>query len=90
MYSLSARDREFLDTRSHCSSIAVWVKYFQVSLPPPFIYPPALTRMNISTIFVIIMPIAFKNIGWKVYIINASWDVVIVALIVGLVHIDCI
>lgn len=46
--------------------------------------------MTISTIFVIIMPIAFKNIGWKVYIINASWDVVIVALIVGLVHIDCI
>jgi hypothetical protein len=46
--------------------------------------------MTISTIFVIIMPIAFKNIGWKVYIINASWDVVIVALIVGLAHIDCI
>jgi hypothetical protein len=46
--------------------------------------------MTISTIFVIIMPVAFKNIGWKVYIINASWDVVIVALIVGLVHIDCI
>ncbi|KAH8809154.1 general substrate transporter [Xylogone sp. PMI_703] len=34
-----------------------------------------------ATIFVIIMPIAFKNIGWRVYIINASWDVVIVALI---------
>lgn len=46
--------------------------------------------MNISTIFVIIMPIAFKNIGWKLYIINASWDVVIVVLIVGLVHIHSI
>ncbi|KAF5608647.1 uncharacterized protein FSUBG_4575 [Fusarium subglutinans] len=34
-----------------------------------------------SAVFVIIMPIAFKNIGWKVYIINESWDVLVVVLI---------
>lgn len=45
--------------------------------------------MTISTIFVIIMPIAFKNIGWKVYIINASWDAVIVGLIVSLMVMKC-
>lgn len=31
----------------------------------------------------IIMPIAFENIGWKVYIINALWDVLVVVLIVS-------
>ncbi|KAF5531699.1 hypothetical protein FMEXI_12845 [Fusarium mexicanum] len=40
-----------------------------------------LTLNTLSAVFVIIMPIAFKNIGWKVYIINASWDVLVVVLI---------
>ncbi|KAF4439609.1 putative hexose carrier protein [Fusarium austroafricanum] len=40
-----------------------------------------LTLNTLSAVFVIIMPIAFKNIGWKVYIINASWDILAVALI---------
>jgi hypothetical protein len=44
--------------------------------------------MTISTVFVIVMPIALKNIGWKIYIINASWNLVTVALIVGLVHVE--
>lgn len=30
------------------------------------------------------MPIGLGNIGWKMYMINASWDVVILGLIVGL------
>jgi hypothetical protein len=36
VYSLSARDREFLDTRSHSRSVAIWVKYIQVSLTTAF------------------------------------------------------
>lgn len=28
-----------------------------------------------------IMPIGLTNIGWKMYMVNASWDIVIVGLI---------
>lgn len=30
-----------------------------------------------------IMPIGLTNIGWKMYMVNASWDIVIVGLIVS-------
>jgi hypothetical protein len=30
------------------------------------------------------MPIGLANIGWKMYMVNASWDIVIVVLIVSL------
>ena len=36
-----------------------------------------------SVLFVFIMPIGLANIGWKMYMVNASWDIVIVALIVS-------
>jgi hypothetical protein len=32
------------------------------------------------------MPIGLANIGWKMYIVNASWDIVILGLIVCLLH----
>lgn len=31
-----------------------------------------------------IMPIGLANIGWKMYMVNASWDIVIVAIIVSI------
>lgn len=34
-------------------------------------------------IFVFIMPIGLANIGWKMYMVNASWDIVIIVLIVS-------
>lgn len=34
-------------------------------------------------VFVFIMPIGLQNIGWKMYMVNASWDVVILGLIVS-------
>jgi hypothetical protein len=30
-----------------------------------------------------IMPIGLNNIGWKMYMVNASWDIVILGLIVS-------
>ena len=30
------------------------------------------------------MPIGLDNIGWKMYIINGSWDIVIIVLIVSI------
>lgn len=30
------------------------------------------------------MPIGLANIGWKMYMVNASWDIAILALIVSL------
>jgi hypothetical protein len=35
-------------------------------------------------LFVFIMPIGLDNIGWKMYMVNASWDIVILGLIVSL------
>jgi hypothetical protein len=29
------------------------------------------------------MPIGLTNIGWKMYMVNASWDIAILGLIVG-------
>ena len=29
------------------------------------------------------MPIALENIGWKMYIINGSWDVIVLVIVVG-------
>jgi hypothetical protein len=34
-------------------------------------------------VFVFIMPIGLNNIGWKMYMVNASWDIVILGLIVS-------
>lgn len=36
-----------------------------------------------SIVFVYIMPIGLANIGWKMYFVNSSWDVVILGLIVS-------
>lgn len=35
-------------------------------------------------VLVFVMPIGLSNIGWKMYMVNASWDVVIAVLIVSL------
>lgn len=35
-----------------------------------------------SLVFTFIMPIGLGNIGWKMYIINASWDIIVLVLIV--------
>lgn len=35
-------------------------------------------------VFVFIMPIGLNNIGWKMYMVNASWDIIIFGLIVRL------
>lgn len=29
------------------------------------------------------MPIALQNIGWKMYIINGSWDIIILLIVVS-------
>ncbi|KAJ5194512.1 uncharacterized protein N7498_007950 [Penicillium cinerascens] len=34
-----------------------------------------------ALVFTFIMPIGLGNIGWKMYIINASWDIIILGLI---------
>ncbi len=39
-----------------------------------------------SIVFVFIMPIGLGNIGWKMYMVNASWDIIILFLIVSSQH----
>lgn len=36
-----------------------------------------------ALVFVFIMPIGLNNIGWKMYMINGSWDIIIAAFIVS-------
>jgi hypothetical protein len=36
----------------------------------------------VSLVFTFIMPIGLGDIGWKMYMINASWDIVVLVLIV--------
>lgn len=48
----------------------------------------ALTTSR-SVVFVFIVPIDLRSIGWKMYMINASWDVVILGLVVCSMTIGC-
>ncbi|KAJ5371528.1 Lactose permease [Penicillium cataractarum] len=64
--------------------------------PLLYLYPPEIMNYSIranglafssfvlnafALVFTFIMPIGLGNIGWKMYMINASWDVVILGLI---------
>lgn len=64
--------------------------------PLLYLYPPEVMNYSIranglafsqlmlnalALVFVFIMPIGLTNIGWKMYMVNASWDIVIVGLI---------
>ncbi|TVY83652.1 High-affinity glucose transporter [Lachnellula suecica] len=64
--------------------------------PLLYLYPPEVMNYSIranglafsqlalnafALVFVFIMPIGLNNIGWKMYMVNASWDIVIVGLI---------
>jgi hypothetical protein len=40
-----------------------------------------LTILRLVLVF--LMPIGLTNIGWKMYMINGGWDIIIVSLIVG-------
>jgi MFS family permease len=66
--------------------------------PLLFLYPPEVMNYSIranglaftqlllnalALVFVFIMPIGIANIGWKMYVANGSWDVVIFGLIVS-------
>ncbi|KAF2670699.1 putative hexose carrier protein [Microthyrium microscopicum] len=64
--------------------------------PLLFLYPPEVMNYSIranglafstfalnalACLLVFVMPIAINNIGWKTYIINGSWDIVILVII---------
>ncbi|KAH8820741.1 putative hexose carrier protein [Xylogone sp. PMI_703] len=64
--------------------------------PLLYLYPPEVMNYSIranglalssfalnafAVVFVYIMPIGIDNIGWKMYMVNASWDIVILILI---------
>lgn len=36
-----------------------------------------------SLVLTFVMPIGLQNIGWKMYMVNASWDIVVLGLIVS-------
>ncbi|KAI2469087.1 putative hexose carrier protein [Annulohypoxylon bovei var. microspora] len=62
--------------------------------PLLYLYPPeysiranglafsALSLNLLACVLVNVMPIGLANIGWKMYIINGSWDVIVLILIV--------
>lgn len=65
--------------------------------PLLYLYPPEIMNYSIranglavsqlslnalALVFVFIMPIGLNNIGWKMYMVNGSWDIVILVLIV--------
>lgn len=39
-----------------------------------------------SVVLVFVMPIGLDNIGWKMYMVNGGWDVIVVFLIVPILH----
>lgn len=85
-----ARGHELLDpgewpgvlaVRLECSCVC---RLLHVSVGKEIADPPSRRLL-----FVFIMPIGLNNIGWKMYMVNASWDIVILGLIVSLSpHVD--
>ncbi|KAK5116459.1 hypothetical protein LTR62_008008 [Meristemomyces frigidus] len=71
--------------------------FYSIAWTPLLIlYPPEIMNYSIrangvalsqfmlnafALVFVFIMPIGLANIGWKMYFVNASWDIVIIFLI---------
>ncbi|RMZ89292.1 hypothetical protein DV736_g3470, partial [Chaetothyriales sp. CBS 134916] len=70
--------------------------YSMAWTPLMYLYPPEVMNYAVganglvfsqlvlhcfAVAFVFVMPIALENIGWKMYMINGSWDIVIVVLI---------
>ncbi|KAH8702075.1 putative hexose carrier protein [Talaromyces proteolyticus] len=64
--------------------------------PLLYLYPPEVLNYSIrangiafssfalnafALVFVYIMPIGLNNIGWKMYMVNGSWDIIILVLI---------
>ena len=64
--------------------------------PLLYLYPPEIMNYSIranglafssfmlnalACVLVFVMPIGLANIGWKMYMVNGSWDIVIVILI---------
>ncbi|OBT96761.1 hypothetical protein VE01_04188 [Pseudogymnoascus verrucosus] len=41
----------------------------------------SLMLSSLTLLLVFIMPIALQNIGWKMYIINGSWDIIILLIV---------
>jgi hypothetical protein len=41
-------------------------------------------------LLVFIMPIALENIGWKMYIINGSWDIIVLVIVVRSKTLACL
>lgn len=55
-------------------------KWLRVSLAT--VLQGSLTEDN-RLVFVFIMPIGLENIGWKMYMVNGSWDIITLVLIVS-------
>ncbi|KAF2448732.1 putative sugar transporter [Karstenula rhodostoma CBS 690.94] len=64
--------------------------------PLLYLYPPEVMNYSIranglafsqfalnafACVLVFVMPIGLENIGWKMYMVNGSWDIIIIALI---------
>ncbi|KAK4243565.1 general substrate transporter [Corynascus novoguineensis] len=42
----------------------------------------SLMLSSLTLLLVFIMPIALENIGWKMYIVNGSWDIIVLLIVV--------
>ena len=42
-----------------------------------------IANRSISVVLVFVMPIGLNNIGWKMYMVNGGWDVIVIFLIVS-------
>ena len=73
---LDPRQRiSFLATHAQCSCVCLRILSESDSL--------VLVADRCSCVLVFVMPIGLANIGWKMYMVNGSWDIVIVVLIVS-------
>lgn len=79
--SLPPRDHELLYSREWVGVLFICPKRICVSCTSDYILIMSMLTF-ISLVFTFVMPIGLGSIGWKMYMINASWDLVILGLIV--------
>lgn len=78
---LSSRGYELLNPRERLSGLSFGAEWIGVRLNcASFRSLTDVCRLVLT----FVMPIGLANIGWKMYMVNGSWDIVVAGLIVRL------
>ncbi|KAJ5083311.1 hexose carrier protein, partial [Penicillium angulare] len=97
LYAANPKDASNSLVYGNVAMMFLFQGFYSIAWTPLlYLYPPEIMNYSIrangvafssfvlnafALVFTFIMPIGLGNIGWKMYMINASWDLIILGLI---------